>query len=160
MPVRFSSETGLRAAVSVTQMVKMLGLSRAAFYDHIRRGNFLPPVYSIRTRRPLFTAEMQRQNLEVKVRQVGINGDFVLFYDRLPRTDRNEVERSTQGRPGRSSSLAAGLRERLYGLGLENLTERRVQEALNACFPAGINGTPEADVLRIVYRSLRSDPAR
>jgi hypothetical protein len=139
-------------------MAKMLVLSRAAFYDHVGKGHFLAPVYAVRSRRPIFTADMQRQNLEVRATQVGVNGDFVLFYERQPRAAGAALCPRTQTR---TSSLAATLRERLTALGLEGLSEAKVEQALDVCFPQGCNGTPEADVLRVIFRHLRRpDPAR
>ena len=96
MPSRTNVPSGLRAAVSVSQMAKMLRLSRASFYEHVRRGNFLAPIYSLGTRRPIYTAEMQQRNLEVKATQMGANGEYVLFYERQPRGQR--VERRLERR--------------------------------------------------------------
>lgn len=147
---------GLRAAVSVVQMARALGMSRASFYAHVRKGTFLAPIYSLSTRRPVYTADMQARNLEVRATQVGVNGDFVLFYERQPRSD---VQRPTrQPSPRRSERLpdrAVELRERLEGLGLNGLSNAQVCDALEACFPHGTAGVTESDVMRVVYRHLR-----
>jgi AcrR family transcriptional regulator len=153
MPNR-NAETGLRAAVSVTQMAKMVGLSRAAFYEHVRRGHFVAPMYQPGSlRRPVYTAEMQRQNLEVRATQLGVNGEYVLFYERQPR---EESERP--GRRSRSEApggVASDLLRRLEGLGLQGLSESRVEQAVAECFPHGAAGVAEPEVLRVIYRQLR-----
>ena len=59
MPSR-TNDSGLRAAISVSQMARMLQLSRAAFYVHVKQGHFLAPIYSTGTRRPIYTEQMQR----------------------------------------------------------------------------------------------------
>lgn len=151
MPSR-NSESNLRAAVSVTQMAKMLGLSRAAFYSHVEQGHFLKPLYPNGRRRPLYTADMQRQNLDARATQLGVNGEYVLFYERRP------LEQSQ--RPSRRSMAAQGsapddLRRRLEGLGVANLTEAQVEQAFAACFPLGASGVAEGEVLRAVFRHLR-----
>jgi hypothetical protein len=137
-------------------MAKMLGLSRAAFYDHVGKGHFLAPIYAVRTRRPIYTADMQRQNLEVRATQVGVNGEFVLFYERQPRA---LVAASSPRTQSRTNSVAASLRDRLTALGLEGVSESRVEQALGQCFPQGVSGIPEADVLRVVFRHLRRPDA-
>lgn len=158
MPSRTSSQSGLRAAVSVSQMARMLGMSRASFYEHVRRGSFLAPVYSVGTRRPIYTTEMQQQNLEVKATQMGVNGEFVLFYERQPRAERERP--SQRRRSAHSGIVPSEFRRRLEGLGLAGLTDARVEQAVASCFPQGAAGVPESDVLRVVYRFLRrSDPA-
>src|SRR5687767_10647842 len=122
MPSRTNLQSALRAAVSVSQMAKMLGISRASFYEHVRRGSFLAPIYSLGTRRPVYTAEMQQRNLEVKATQMGANGEYVLFYERQPR---ERVERST--RTARSGLPPVELRRRLEGLGLSGLSDGQVE---------------------------------
>jgi hypothetical protein len=152
MPSR-SAESNLRAAVSVTQMAKMVGLSRASFYAHVAQGHFLKPLYPNGGRRPVYTADMQRQNLEVRATQKGVNGEFVIFYER-------QQPRESVQRPGRRGTATHGsppgdLRRRLEGLGLADLTDAQVEQALAACFPLGASSVAEGEVLRAVYRHLR-----
>jgi hypothetical protein len=132
----------------------MLNLSRAAFYEHVRKGNFVAPVYSLATRRPIYTAELQSQNLEVRATQIGVNGEFVLFYERQPRDQVGERP-AQRRRSAASGAVASEFRRRLEGLGLTGLTDARVEQAVASCFPRGTAGVVEADVLRVVYRFLR-----
>jgi hypothetical protein len=153
MPSR-NAESNLRAAVSVTQMAKMIGLSRAAFYEHVRRGHFVAPLYQPGdARRPIYTAEMQRQNLEVRATQLGINGEYVLFYERQPREQAERPTRRNRSAP--TGSVPGDLRGRLEGLGLSGLTEAQLEQAYAACFPHGASGVVDGEVLRVVYRHLR-----
>ena len=79
-----------RAAYSVVETAKLCRLSRARFYDLIGSGAVPPPVYSITTRRPLYTAELAARCIEVRETNIGIDGRYVLFYDRRlpPRSPR------------------------------------------------------------------------
>ena len=151
MPQRSPTESGLRAAVSVTQMAKMVGMSRAAFYSHIERGTFLAPIYSTSNRRPIYTRDMQAKNLEAKASQMGVNGEYVLFYDRRPRETVGSPTRRTRG----AGEATGAFRLRLEGLGLTRLTDAQVEAALSACFPQGTADVPESEVLRVIYRHLR-----
>lgn len=69
-----------KTAVSVTEMARLVGLSRARFYQLVKDGVFPHPLYSIHTRRPYFSEEMQQVCLEVRKRNCGINGKPILFY--------------------------------------------------------------------------------
>lgn len=151
MPQRPNPESGLRAAVSVSQMARMLGISRAALYSHIARGTFLPPIYQTATRRPIYTRDMQARNLEAKVTQLGVNGEFVLFYERRPR---EAVGNSTR-RSREAGNAAGALQGRLAALGMGNVSESQVGAALAACFPHGTADLQESEVLRVIYRHLR-----
>ena len=70
-----------KVAVTVAEMARMVGLSRARFYQLL--GSAFPlPVYDVSTRRPYFVEEMQRVCLEVRRRNCGIDGKPILFYCR------------------------------------------------------------------------------
>ena len=71
----------IKQAVTVSEMARMCGLSRARFYQLI--GTAFPyPVYSVSTRRPFFDQELQKVCLEVRRRNCGIDGKPILFYSR------------------------------------------------------------------------------
>src|SRR4249920_3688342 len=70
-----------KAAVNVAEMARMVGLSRARFYQLI--GSAFPcPVYCVSTRRPFYGEEAQKVCLEVRRRNCGIDGKPILFYSR------------------------------------------------------------------------------
>jgi hypothetical protein len=154
MPSRTSTETVVRAAVSATQMAKMLGLSRASFYAHVKRGTFFAPEYQAGSPRPIYTAELQLKNLDIKATQLGANGLYVIFNDRKPRNESSRAE-TTTGRRNTNGNIFTDLRQRLEGLGLSGLTDSQVEVAHASCFPHGTAGVSENDVLRVIYRHLR-----
>jgi len=146
-----SQPTVLRAAVSVSQMARMLSLSRGRFYELVAKGVFLPPVYVTGTKRPYFTREMQEANLKVRQDQIGINGQFVLFQERRPVPQAEASARS----PRRREARAAGFVQGLKSLGIENVDAAAVEQALAACYPQGTDGQDDTTVLRTVFRHLR-----
>ena len=94
-------------AVSVAEMARMLGLSRARFYQLI--GTAFPhPVYDVSTRRPFYDQEAQTLCLEVRHRNCGIDGKPILFYARRPVT-----ATMPKKRPARVRNLNVGLLEGL-----------------------------------------------
>ena len=68
-----------KAAVSVAEMARMMGLSRARFYQLTKAGAFPPPVYHLLTRRPIYPEELQLVCLDVRRRNCGIDGKPILF---------------------------------------------------------------------------------
>ena len=70
-----------KAAVTVAEMARMVGLSRARFYQLMGTA-FPSPVYDVATRRPHFDEDQQKDCLEVRRRNCGIDGKPILFYCR------------------------------------------------------------------------------
>jgi len=71
-----------KSAVSVTEMARMVGLSRARFYQLVRRGTFPPADQDSVSARPCYCEEKQRQILEARRRNCGVDGKAILFYSR------------------------------------------------------------------------------
>lgn len=156
MPVNNSTNQRLKAVVSVSEMARLIGLSRARFYDLVWDGVFLPPIYSLRTRRPYYTTRMQEQNLAVRQSNIGVDGEYVMFYEQSAESSSRTTTRRLGHR--RSTSSTSGhmddLCRRLITLGLTTTTEQ-VQRAVLECYPNGTDSEDESEVLRTVYRHLR-----
>src|ERR1043166_9731973 len=77
-PMQMKEET--KAVVTVSEMARMVGLSRARFYQLQKAGVFPAPAYQ--AGRPVYTEEQQQVCLEVRRKHRGVNGEPVLFYAR------------------------------------------------------------------------------
>lgn len=146
-----------KSAVSVAEMARMIGLSRARFYQLVKEGIFPQPLYSVHTRRPFFSEGMQQVCLDVRKRNCGINGKPILFYS--PRhplgSQPKQVKKAvTQPRPKEDyADLLDGLRS----LGLE-VTEKQVASVVKELFPAGIQKLDLGEVIRAVFlRMMRQN---
>jgi hypothetical protein len=122
-----------KAVVSVAEMARMVGLSRARFYQLVNDGVFPSPLYRIETRRPFFDQQMQELCLEVRRRNCGLNGRPVLFYARRLGTPTTKVKTT----PPKNSHKHADLIEGLRALGLTTVTVAQVEAALQQTFPNG-----------------------
>src|SRR5207253_1219686 len=71
-----------KSVVSVTEMARMVGLSRARFYQLVKRGTFPPVDLDPVSNRPCYFEEKQRQVLDARRRNQGVDGKLVLFYSR------------------------------------------------------------------------------
>lgn len=152
MCVKEVSNSRLKAAVSLSEMARMVKLSRARFYDLVERGVFLHPVYSLANKRPFYTADMQAENLAARQTCIGCNGEYVIFYERKPKPAASRpASASAAVRHHEYSHLIAGLKS----LGLVSVSAAQVEEAVATSYPNGMTGVDESMVLRTIYRHLR-----
>jgi len=151
MTARLNAESRTRAAVSCSSMCRLLKISRSQFYWHVKRGTFHAPLYLPSNKRPYYTASMVEDNLRARETGVGVNGEYVIFYERLPTVPRAEAKQPK----GNHAALLDGLR----ATGLKDVTAEKIDAALVSCFPAGTSGQSEDAVLRAVYRHLKRSGA-
>lgn len=146
------------AVMSVSAMAREVGLSRSRFYTLMDEGVFPQPVYLIRTRRPVYTPELQEACIEARRRGLGaVNGQPVIFYQRLPKA-------RPAPKPSRRKSVAtasvpphvARLIEGLKQLGMPDPRPSAVSTAIAEAYPDGVGETDPGAVLAAVYRRLRA----
>lgn len=140
----------VKAVATVRDVARMVGLSVPRFYKLQREGVFSPPVYDLRTRRPFYTEEQQRECLEVRRRNVGVNGRTVLFYARRVGSTlagRSTVKKRRAAQVGPSASRHDEAVHYLRGLGLHRVTPEQIDVALRSEFPSGTDGVERGTVL-------------
>ncbi len=142
-----------KVAVTVACMAKMVGLSRARFYELIRAGVFPAPERHAETGRPFYGEELQRACLDVRRRNCGVNGEPVLFYARRLPTS------TTAARPRKIKAAAkvdphAWLLDGVKRLGLKAVTPAQVAAALAQVYPKGVEGMDEAEIIVAVFNHL------
>jgi hypothetical protein len=141
-----------KAVVSVSEMARMVGLSRARFYQLQKAGVFPAPVYQ--AGRPVYTEEQQLVCLEVRRKNRGVNGEPVLFYARRRPIEPTRRKRRADPPPTRNKDIPA-LLDGLNALGLTTATAAQVVEVTEELFPQGTNGMDQAEVLRAVFLHLK-----
>lgn len=145
-----------KAAVTVSEMARMVGLSRARFYELVEAGVFPTPVYDVSSRRPLYDEKLQETCLNVRRKNLGINGRPVLFYARghRPPTPAAKSSKPPVAKP-KPTSAHADLIDGLSALGLV-ATPAQVGDAVAALYPSGFDGTDRGQVLRAVFLHLKN----
>lgn len=106
-----------KSAVSVTDMARMVGLSRARFYQLVKRGTFPSSDQDQLTSRPCYLEEKQRQILEARRRNCGVDGKPILFYSR-----RRDLGSAKTQRPPKTQPKNNQFTELLDGLAALNVT--------------------------------------
>lgn len=145
-----------RAVVTVSEMARMVGLSRARFYQLVRAGVFPPPTYQ--SGRPVYTEDQQRVCLEVRRKHRGVNGEPVLFYATRRSVGPGKPRMQAAQPPAKGKDIAT-LLDGLNALGLTTATAAQVVEVTKELFPRGKGGLDQAEVLRAVFLQLkRQDP--
>ena len=129
-----------KAVATVRDVARMVGLSPARFYQLQRSGVFPWPLYDLITRRPHYTEEQQRQCLEVRRRNCGINGRPVLFYARRVGGPIATRPRSATKSANATAAMHDDLVDGLKALGLASVTAEQVGSAARVLFPAGTAG--------------------
>lgn len=143
----------LKVAVTVSEMARMVGLSRARFYQLMKAGVFPPPQVNPSTKRPFYDQEAQKVCLEVRRKNCGVNGKIILFYAR-----RHQIApvkgRAAHARASPKKEDQAALAEAVKALGLA-VTAGEVAQAVAELFPGGTSGKDEAEVIRAIFLHLK-----
>lgn len=148
MPVQITPETQVKAAMSVSSQCRLLKMSRSQFYWHVKRGTFHAPLYLASNKRPYFTAAMVEENLRARETGIAVNGEFVIFYERLPTATKPECKKP--------KADYTDLLDKLKRSPLKEVNSEQVEAALAACFPNGTIGHDDSMVFRKIFKYLKS----
>ena len=151
----------LKEVVTVTEMARLCRLSRARFYQLTREGVFPTPSRNEQTGRPFFDREQQERCLLIRRVNKGANGKAVIFYGcRLeappppPKRKQLPISRSPK-RQARHDPVLTELRHGLTQLGMNNLTDVDIRQALTKAYPDGHRDVDSAELLRAVFGELQ-----
>lgn len=147
MSVNTMTDNQPKAAITVSRMCSLLGMSRSQFYWHVKKGTFHAPL-RLSNNRPYFNASQVEDNLKARELGVGVNGEYVLFYERT-----DEPRKRSETPPTKFDCTE--LLEGLQSLGLTSVTSKQVSEAVDHCYPKGTHSEDENHILRTVFRHLK-----
>lgn len=149
MSVQSMSEDRIKAAISSSQMARLLKMSRSQFYAHVRKGTFHAPL-KLPNGRPYYNASMVEDNLKAREMGVGVNGQYVIFYERGEPSGMGPLKPTPKPKADFTDLI-----DSLQSLGLTGLTTTVVEKAVADCYPKGTTGHDENDILRTVFRHLK-----
>ena len=119
----------------------------------VKAGVFPAPLYDVETKRPYYPEDLQAQCLEVRKRNLGINGKVIMFYARRPGLTATPKAKTPKVRP-KETERYPDILEGLTALGLV-VTSAQVAEAVGQVFPQGTEGTDPGEVIRKVFLRLK-----
>ena len=140
-----------KAIVSVSEMARMVGLSRSRFYQLI--GSAFPSPLMDKKKRPFYSEELQAVCLEVRRRNCGIDGKPILFYARRLGTAPTKPKKAKA--PTTANPQHADLVEGVRSLGLASVTAADIAKALKELFPSGVENQDDGEILRAVFLHLK-----
>lgn len=146
-----SVEIMTKSAVSVTEMARMVGLSRARFYQLVKKGTFPKADQESLSNRPCYLEEKQRQILDARRRNCGVDGKPILFYSR-----RIDVGQKRTTKPVRQQKTNQ-FTDLLDGLAALNVTTNvtQVEPLVKELFPQGTQTIEPGEVIRAVFLRIR-----
>lgn len=143
-----------KAIVNVSEMARMVGLSRQRFYQ-LQGTTFPEPKRDAETNRPFYDEELQRICLEVRRRNCGVDGRPVLFYARRhPIGVQSKAPRKPKP-PTKPKRRHTDLLDGLQSLGLATVSDADVEAALAKLFPEGTEGVEFGEVVRAAFLFLK-----
>ena len=152
MSRKMMSNFNLKPVCSVIDMIRMLSLSRARFYQLIDKNIFPPPLYDLRTHRPFSTDELQQICLDIRESNIGYNGSYVLFYS--PRKN-SAVVKSSKSSTSVNDPVFE-LTETLKKMKLD-VDVQKVKKAMDELYPNGTDDVKDQGVMiRDLFRFLKS----
>ncbi len=156
-----NKQAPLKEIVTVTEMSRMCRLSRARFYQLVGEGIFPEPSRNATTKRPFFDREQQEQCLLIRRSNKGANGKAVMFYGcRLekppsrPKRKLLPISKPPKGQ-NRENPVITELRHGLAQLGMDNVSDKSIREALSTTYPDGHRDVESADLLGAVFGELQ-----
>ena len=138
-----------KSIVSITDMAKLIGLSRQRFGQLVREGVFPPPDHDERSGRPFYDSIKQQQCLLVRQTNTGINGQPILFYAK--RMDTGAKRSKSKPPEPKTSTLIS---ESLAQLGVM-VTMRDIEAATASVFPGGTTSIAQETVLKSLFLHFR-----
>ena len=149
-----SVEIVTKSLVSVTEMARMVGLSRARFYQLVRKGTFPNADQDQFSHRPCYCEDKQRQILDARRRNCGVDGKPILFYSRrndagIKRSSPKSVKASPKSNP---------YIELIDGLAALNVTVSvaQIEPLVKAVFPNGTDGISPGELIRAIFLRIKS----
>lgn len=142
-----------KCVVSVTDMARMVGLSRARFYQLVKQGTFPVADQDAISKRPCYLLEKQMQIMEARRRNCGVDGQPIMFYSR--RCDFGSTKAPKPAAKKKMQNPNANVLNGLAALGL-TVSMSQVDSIVNEIYPSGTVGIDPGEVIKAVFLRLRS----
>ena len=143
-----------QAYLSCAAVARKLGLSRQRFWQLRKEGVFPQPQIDKETGRPFYTEEQLEVCLDLRKRNVGINGKVVLFYSVrsttvMPKAKKKKAKSKAKG--SRHQSIIDALKT----LGLSGVSDTQIDSAILELFPSGTDCVEQGELVRQIFLHLQ-----
>ena len=140
--------------LSCAAVARKLGLSRQRFWQLRKEGVFPQPQIDEETGRPFYTEEQVEVCLDLRKRNVGMNGKVVLFYSVrsttvMPKSKKKKAKSKTKG------SRHQPIVDALKTLGLSGVSDAQIDSAILELFPTGKERVDQGELVRQIFLHLQ-----
>ncbi len=140
--------------LSCTDVARRLGLSRQRFWQLRRDGIFPQPLVDEETGRQFYTQEQLDLCLDLRKRNVGMNGRVVLFYSVRPTaTMPKPTKKKPLSKPTTGQHQA--IIESLKALGLVGVIDAQVETTIKQLYPAGTSRPDHGELVRNIFLHIQ-----
>lgn len=140
--------------LSCAEVARHLGLSRQRFWQLRRDGVFPQPQVDEETGRQFYTQEQVDLCMDLRKRNVGINGKVVLFYSVRSTTAVSKPTKK-KPRPKPRTDRHQQIIESLKALGLSGVTDGQVEAAMNEILPIGKIDPDHGELVRSIFLHIQ-----
>ena len=119
----------------------------------VRKGTFPAADQDTISQRPCYLEEKQRQILDARRRNCGVDGKPILFYSR--RIDAGQKRTTTRPAKAKEPNKYADLMDGLAALNV-TASATQVESIVNQLFPNGTDAVAPGEVIRAVFLRIRS----
>ena len=143
-----------QAYLSCAAVARKLGLSRQRFWQLRKEGVFPQPQIDEETGRPFYTDEQVEVCLDLRKRNVGMNGKVILFYSVRSTTVMPKVKKK-KAKSKTKSCCHQPIIDALKTLGLAGVTDTQIDSAILELFPTGREEVDQGELVRQIFLHLQ-----
>ncbi len=141
--------------LSCAAVARRLGLSRQRFWQLRKEGVFPEPQVDSKTGRPFYTEEQLELCMDLRKRNVGINGKIVLFYSARSTASLQAAPRKTKSKRRETKNRHQELIDSLKSLGAIGVTDDQIESAISELFPNGKDNVNQGELVRAVFLHIQ-----
>lgn len=150
-----TDEPSPQSYLSCAAVARRLGLSRQRFWQLRKEGVFPQPQVNEETGRPFYSDEQLELCIDLRKRNMGLNGKVVLFYSvrstvALPTPT---VKKKRKNKV--SMSQHQPVIDSLKTLGIASVTDAQIDSAIAELFPNGNENADQGELVRAIFLYLQ-----
>jgi len=141
--------------LSCAAVARRLGLSRQRFWQLRKEGVFPQPQIDEESGRPFYTEEQVELCMDLRKRNVGLNGKIVLFYSArstvsVPKATKKKTPKS-KAATGRHEAVIDSLKV----LGMTGVSDAQIDSVMSELFPNGKEDVDQGELVRAIFLHIQ-----
>ena len=147
-------DPSIKAAVSVSELAELCGISRSRWYELVEAGVFPAPVTLAPLKRPVYDRTLIEKCLEIKRTGISLGGTPVVWNRKLSKASSARSKTKSPATEKPIEPCIEPILDAVKALGLTP-TAQAVNDAIATLYPTGISGQEQGDVIRKTFLYLQ-----